>query len=39
MSSCSPMTTLMQKELQEMAKRLAMDPALPGDKFEFNQEP
>jgi arylsulfatase A-like enzyme len=30
---------LLQKEFQEMTKRLAMPPALPGEEFEFNQEP
>jgi arylsulfatase A-like enzyme len=30
---------LLQKEFQEMTKRLALPPALPGEEFEFNQEP
>ena len=30
---------LLQTEMQAMMKRLAMPPALPGDEFEFNQEP
>jgi arylsulfatase A-like enzyme len=30
---------LLQTEFQAMAKRLAVPPALPGEEFEFNQEP
>lgn len=30
---------LLQTEWKEILKRLAMPPALPGDEFEFNQEP
>ena len=30
---------LLQTEMQAMMKRLAMPPALPGEEFEFNQEP
>jgi arylsulfatase A-like enzyme len=30
---------LLKKEFEEMSKRLAMPPALPGEEFEFNQEP
>ena len=30
---------LLQTEWKEILKRLAMPPALPGEEFEFNQEP
>jgi arylsulfatase A-like enzyme len=30
---------VLQKEFEELLKRLAVPPALPGEEFEFNQEP
>jgi len=29
---------LLQTEIKEMMKRLALPPALPGEEFEFNEE-
>ena len=34
-----PKSPMLVREFQEMVKRLAVPPALPGEEFEFNQEP
>jgi arylsulfatase A-like enzyme len=35
----SAKSMLLQTEMQAMMKRMAMPPAMPGEEFEFNQEP